>query len=91
MKNQCQAVEGELMFETGRQRGLAYVFLSLGIAIIIISIILVLFYALSLVFPRHRQLRPLLVKGGHGSFNVRSDVRACYTHEGRADTDKKCA
>ena len=40
------------------------------------------------VFPRHQPLRLLLLKGGHGIFNVRNDLRACCTHESETGTNE---
>ena len=53
------------------------------VAVIINLIILLLLYGsvpLAISF--------LSLKGGHGIFNVRSDLSACCAQEGEADTDK---
>ena len=40
------------------------------------------------VFPRYQPLRLLLLKGGHGIFNARNDLRACCTHESETGTNE---
>ena len=40
------------------------------------------------MFPCHRLLVLLLLKGGDGIFNVRNDLCACCAHEGETGTDE---